>query len=164
MTAGSATAIKHLPTGRGRSFSIFGSILTFKDEPQGGAHNHLTFEHRELPNSSVPPHREPSHESWYVLEGTLEVDVEGAKYQLGSGDFLAIPPGTLHSLHNPGPGPMRVLTTVSPGDAHVRLFTAVGQPVDDGLPLPKEPAATDPRQLASVARECGIEFLPPGER
>src|SRR5438067_13347749 len=102
MTAGSATAIKHLPTGRGRSFAIFGSILTFKDEPQGGAHNHLTLEHREPPNITMPPHREPSHESWYVLEAPLEVAVEGTKYPSGSGDFRATPPETLHSLPTPG--------------------------------------------------------------
>jgi quercetin dioxygenase-like cupin family protein len=153
--------VRHVAAKDGRSFAIFGSIITFKDEPKDNGDAFLMFEHRERPESGVLAHREPNHESWYVLEGTLEVDVEGTRYRLGPGDFLSVPPGVVHALHNPGPGWMRVLTTVSPGASHARFFSAVGEPVEDLRNPPTQAVATSVERLMAAARECGIEFLPP---
>jgi quercetin dioxygenase-like cupin family protein len=164
MASVSSASIKQLSPSGGRSFAIFGSILTFKDEPENNGNAHLMFEHRERPNSSVGAHREPNHESWYVLEGTLEVEVEGKRHRLEAGDFMSIPPGTVHSLHNPGPAWFRVLTLVSPGAAHVRFFSTVGRAVADPSNPPDDLAVVDPQRLMAVARECGIEFMPRGDK
>ena len=156
-----STSVKHLPAGQGRAFALMGSTLSFKDEPEDNDQAPFTFEHRMPAVSGVPPHREPNHEAFYVLEGVLEVEADGIRYQLRPGDFLSLPPGVVHALQNPGPGWMRVLTAVSPGCGHVRFFSTAGAPIDDPLNPPETSAPADPDQIMAIARECGLEFLPP---
>jgi mannose-6-phosphate isomerase-like protein (cupin superfamily) len=151
--------VQHTPADQGRAVAIIGSVLTLKNQPVNDA-DPLVFEHRERPGGFVPPHREPNSESFYVLEGTLEVDVEGQRYELRPGDFLSLPSGVQHSLRNAGNDWMRVLTTVTPGAAHVRFFTTVGEPIAPGT-TPAEPAKTDVPRMVAVARDNGIEFAPP---
>ena len=153
--------VKHLPAGGGPAFSLMGSTLSFKDEPDDTGDAFFLFEHRMPPTLGVPPHTERNHEAFYVLEGTLEIEAQGERYRLGPGDFLSISPGVLHSLHNPGPGMMRTLTLTSPGSRHVRFFSALGEPIHDpsNPPPPGEPP--DFERVAAVARECGIEFIRP---
>jgi len=157
------SGVKHLPAGDGRAFALMGSTLTFKDEPQDNGGAMLAFEHRCPPGLGVPPHRERNHEAFYVLEGTLVVEVAGQPHELARGDFLHIPPGVAHSLHNPGPDPVRVLTIVSPGEGHARFFSTLGEPVGD--PSSPPPPGTPPafEHVQRIGAECGIEFLPPAQ-
>ena len=154
--------IRHLPAGTGRSFTVLGDIITFKTEPEDTQGALLVFENMLPPMMGVPPHREQASEAFYVLEGTLEVEADGQHYRLTPGDYLGLTPGVIHSLRNPGPGPMRVLTFVSPGSQHARFFAEVGRPLADGTTLPPAGGKPDVQRLVSVGRECGIEFLPPG--
>ncbi|HWJ22834.1 MAG TPA: cupin domain-containing protein [Gemmatimonadaceae bacterium] len=158
----STRSIRHLPSGTGRTFSVLGDSVTFKGEPDDDTPGApLLFEHMLPATLGVPPHTERNHEAFYVLDGTLVVESEGERYRLGAGDFLSIPPGVPHALHNPGPGPARVLTLVSPGSQHVRFFSAVGRPIEDPNAPPAPDAPPDIPRLLAVGRECGIEFLPP---
>jgi quercetin dioxygenase-like cupin family protein len=152
--------VKHLPAGSGRAFALMGSSLTFKDEPADNGDALMAFEHRCPPGQGVPPHTEQNHEAFYVLEGTLEVEADGERYRLGPGAFLSMRPGVIHSLHNPGPGAMRVLTIVAPGSQHERFFSTLGEPIDDPANPPSQPS--EPPQferVQQVAHECGMEFL-----
>jgi quercetin dioxygenase-like cupin family protein len=55
------------------------------------------------PGEVAPRHRHPGEEIIYVLEGTLEYEVEGKPpVTLKAGDVLFIPYGTVHSAKNPG--------------------------------------------------------------
>ena len=55
------------------------------------------------PGYSSPRHTHPGGEIIYVLEGTLEYEVEGkAPVTLKTGDVLFIPAGTVHSAKNVG--------------------------------------------------------------
>jgi quercetin dioxygenase-like cupin family protein len=57
------------------------------------------------PGASVPKHTHPGEEIIYVLEGSLEYQVEGkAPATLKAGDVLFIPAGTIHSAKNVGSG------------------------------------------------------------
>ncbi|HEU4628123.1 MAG TPA: cupin domain-containing protein [Gemmatimonadaceae bacterium] len=154
--------IRHLSAGAGRSFSLVGDAVTFKAEPGDAPDAPLLFEHTLPATLGVPPHRERNREAFYVLEGTLEVEAQGERYRLAPGDFLELPPGVPHALRNPGPGPVRVLTLVSPGHQHVRFFSTAGRPVDDPTHPPPLEGPPDVARLVAVGRECGIEFLPPG--
>ena len=109
----------------------------------------------------VPPHTERNHEAFYVLEGALEIEADGRQYRLEPGDFLALQPGVLHALHNPGPDWVRALMVTSPGSQHVRFFTTLGQPIDDPLEPPQPSGPPDFEELAAVARECGMDFHAP---
>lgn len=156
-----ATAAKYLAAGTGRAFALMGSVLTLKGEPDENGDALMLFEHRCPPGDGVPPHTEHNHEAFYGLDGVLEVETDGQRYRIEPGAFLSIPPGVVHSLHNPGPDWSRVLTLVSPGSQHARFFSTLGEPIDDPAhpPPPDESPAFE--RIQEVARGCGIDFLPP---
>ena len=57
------------------------------------------------PGGSFPKHIHPGEEIIYVLEGSLEYEVQGkAPVTLNAGDVLFIPAGTIHSAKNVGSG------------------------------------------------------------
>jgi mannose-6-phosphate isomerase-like protein (cupin superfamily) len=153
--------LNYLPAGSGRAFAHLGTSLVFKDEPDENGDALLLFECRMPAGNGVPPHHERNHESFYVLEGTLQIDADGERYELGPGDFLGIKPGTVHSLHNPGPGWLRALMITSPGSQHVRFFARLGEPLADPENPPQPDGPPDFDELVAVARECGMEFGQP---
>jgi quercetin dioxygenase-like cupin family protein len=64
------------------------------------------------PGVSFPKHRHPGEEIIYVLEGSLEYQVEGKPpVTLKAGDVLFIPAGTVHAAKNVGSGPGAELAT-----------------------------------------------------
>jgi quercetin dioxygenase-like cupin family protein len=160
-TGTTGTTVTHLPAGHGRSLAMLGDSLTFKAEPGAGGNTCLLFEHYLPAGLGVPPHTEANYEAFYVLEGTLDVEAGGERYRLGAGDFLGVPAGVAHGQHNPGPGAARSLTLISPGANHVRFFTTLGQPIVDPANPPAPSGPPDIAHLSAVARECGIQFLPP---
>jgi quercetin dioxygenase-like cupin family protein len=64
------------------------------------------------PGASFPKHKHPGEEIIYVLEGTLEYDVEGTgPVTLKAGDVLFVPKGAVHAARNVGTGPGAELAT-----------------------------------------------------
>jgi quercetin dioxygenase-like cupin family protein len=57
------------------------------------------------PGVAFPRHKHPGEEIIYVLEGSLEYEVEGKPpITLKAGDVLFIPAGTIHAAKNVGSG------------------------------------------------------------
>jgi quercetin dioxygenase-like cupin family protein len=57
-------------------------------------------------------HKHPGEEIIYVLEGTLEYDIDGRPPQtVSAGDALMVPPETAHAVKNVGGGPGAELAT-----------------------------------------------------
>jgi mannose-6-phosphate isomerase-like protein (cupin superfamily) len=52
---------------------------------------------------------------FYVLEGTLTMDVDGARRELGPGSFACVAPGIAHTFSNPSASPVRFLNFNTPG-------------------------------------------------
>ena len=64
------------------------------------------------PGVSFPKHTHPGEEIIYVLEGSLEYQVEGkAPVTLKTGDVLFIPARTIHAAKNVGSGNAAELAT-----------------------------------------------------
>jgi quercetin dioxygenase-like cupin family protein len=64
------------------------------------------------PGVSSPKHTHPGEEIIYVLEGSLEYQVEGKPpVTLKAGDVLFIPAGTVHAAKNVGSGNAAELAT-----------------------------------------------------
>ena len=67
------------------------------------------------------PYRTPAHqhpemdESFYVLEGTLALEIDGRSHRLPAGSFVHIPRGTVHAQGSADDRPVKLLTTLSPG-------------------------------------------------
>ncbi|HSD16273.1 MAG TPA: cupin domain-containing protein [Thermomonas sp.] len=68
-----------------------------------------------------PPYRTPAHvhpqmdESFYVLEGTLALEIDGRSQRLPAGSFVHIPRGTVHAQGSADDRPVRLLVTLAPG-------------------------------------------------
>lgn len=52
-------------------------------------------------------------EAWYVLEGTLHVQVGDQEVEAHAGSGVFVPRGTAHTYWNPGPGPVRYLLVMT---------------------------------------------------
>jgi len=52
-------------------------------------------------------------EAWYVVEGTLVVQVGNVEVQAGAGASVFVPRGTPHTYWNAGPGKLRYLLVMS---------------------------------------------------
>ncbi len=64
------------------------------------------------PGASFPAHRHPGEEIIYVLEGTLEYELEDqAPVTLVVGDVLFVPAGVFHAARNVGATPGSELAT-----------------------------------------------------
>ena len=64
------------------------------------------------PGVAFPRHRHPGEEIIYVIEGSLEYEVEGKPpITLKAGDVLFIPAGTIHAAKNVGRGNAAELAT-----------------------------------------------------
>ena len=56
------------------------------------------------PGYIAPRHTHPGEEIIYVLEGTLEYQIDGKPVTVKPGDVLFVPAGTVHSVKNIGSG------------------------------------------------------------
>jgi mannose-6-phosphate isomerase-like protein (cupin superfamily) len=66
------------------------------------------------PRLIAPPHVHHSDdEAWYVLEGTLRVQVGTEEVEARAGAGVYVPRGTPHTYWNPGPGPVRYLLVMT---------------------------------------------------
>lgn len=74
---------ERLPGWRGRYF----------DSPS------MTFAHYEFDaGSSIHEHSHPEEEVWQVIEGELEITIDGVTRRAGPGFAGIVPPNTLHSV------------------------------------------------------------------
>ena len=71
----------------------------------------------ELPGYKTPPHKHPGmDETFYVLEGTLELRLAGKTHRLAAGSYVHIPRDTPHAQGSADDKPVRLLVTLSPGE------------------------------------------------
>jgi mannose-6-phosphate isomerase-like protein (cupin superfamily) len=56
-------------------------------------------------------------ELYFVLDGTAEIEADGATFKLGERDALAVSPGVTHQVANTGFGPLTFLVIGSPNVA-----------------------------------------------
>lgn len=63
----------------------------------------------------APPHiHHEDDEAWYVLEGRLQVRVDGRDYLIPAGGAVIAPRGAAHAFCNPDPEPARYLMVMTP--------------------------------------------------
>jgi quercetin dioxygenase-like cupin family protein len=111
------------------------------------------FELSVPPGSNVPPPHSHSNneECVYVLEGTLRYCVGDTTRDLGPGDSMLTPKGTVHGFSNPFSALARALIVLSP-DIGAQYFLDVGSVVNTGAP-------PDKAALVSVMARYGL--VPP---
>jgi quercetin dioxygenase-like cupin family protein len=102
-------------------------------------------------------HIDPSHETFYVLEGELLFHVDGAEHRAQAGTTFAIPRGVPHAFIAVSET-VRFLVLNTPG-GHDRFFRAGGEPASS-RDLASAPAPDHERTMAA-ATSCGVRLLGP---
>jgi mannose-6-phosphate isomerase-like protein (cupin superfamily) len=89
------------------------------------AHRNSCIRNQSLAEATIPvgtqttAHYHPkSEEIYFVMQGSGEMMIDGSRRMIGPGDAVAIPPGAIHSLHNTGGEPIRILCCCAPGYEH----------------------------------------------
>ena len=103
-------------------------------------------------------HRED--ESFYLLEGTLTVQVGGNTVAASAGDVAFLPRGIAHSFRNTGDVTAKALVLITPAGLE-NFFAEVFDPAADRS-APPPPASREliARSLAAAPR-YGLVLLPP---
>jgi len=117
------------------------------------------FELTVPPGAHVPPPHSHSNneECVYVLEGVLRYTVDGVTRDLGPGDHMSTPRGSVHHFCNPADATAdaRALIVLTP-DIGEAFFREVGAIVDAGGP-------PDRSKIIAVMHRHGLELAAPPE-
>ncbi len=130
----SARAVIRMP-GRGKEVTLAGQPMAFLVTGEDSKHTCM-FDWTMPAGFSTGLHvHRVQEETFYVLEGECEWQVDGQLVSATPGTYLFLPPGVPHNIRNVGDKPARVLMTVSP-PGHERYFeelakvAALGGPPD----------------------------------
>ncbi len=124
------------------------------DGVESGAESGM-FELTVPPGSRVPPaHSHTDNEEIvYVLEGLLRYAVDDETRDLGPGESMRTPKGSVHSFSNPHDQTAKALIVLTP-DIGAQYFRDVAEVV--GRPGPPDPAG-----MAAVMARYGLVVAPP---
>jgi uncharacterized cupin superfamily protein len=113
------------------------------------------FELNVPPNSNVPPpHSHTNNEECvYVLDGVLRYSVDDVTRDLGPGDWMRTPRGSVHQFSNPHEATARALIVLTP-DIGAQYFRDVADVVNAGGP-------PDRTRLLGIMSEYGLVPAPP---
>jgi quercetin dioxygenase-like cupin family protein len=128
--------------------------LATSDET-GGAF--LLFEFRGEQGKVTPVHIHPaSDETFYMLDGSILLDLDGQRRELSTGGVVVIPRGVPHAFTVTSPE-ARFLTIQTPGTDE-SFYRLASEPALEG----SEPAAVDFDRVRQAALETGaIQILGP---
>jgi quercetin dioxygenase-like cupin family protein len=100
-------------------------------------------------------HRE--EESFYLLEGVLDITLGEKKVKATTGDFVQIPRGTIHAFLNAGSTTARMLLFFSPAGMD-KYFEEELEPVQDRSAIPKVTDVLIARMVGAGPKH-GMEFV-----
>ena len=99
--------------------------------------------------AGAPPHRHTlESETLLVREGSLVVEVEGDRRELGPGDAVHLRRGDLHAFVSDGGAIVDVIVVPAGLEAFFRAIC----PLDPGAPAP------DPAEVAAALERHGLDF------
>jgi len=93
--------------------------------PTGGTSKQSLAEAQLEPGQATERHYHgETEEIYFVLEGEAEMEVDGERSAIRSGDAVPIAPGAWHQIRNAGEGPLRILCCCAPPYRHEDTFFA----------------------------------------
>lgn len=108
------------------------------------------FELTVPPGANVPPPHRHSHneEFFYVVEGSIGYSVDGDARELGPGEWMSTPRGSVHAFRNTGTRTARALVVLTP-DIGAQYFHDVAAVINAGGP-------PDRAKLGAVMASYGL--------
>jgi quercetin dioxygenase-like cupin family protein len=147
----------------GLSLSVVGGTyrILISGKETGGTFSTI---HMLIPPGAGPgPHAHPAfQESFYVIEGEIEVKSEEGVYIATKGSFVNIPTGGIvHCFKNKSNAQAQLLCTVVPAGLE-EFFEEIGEPVSDGQVLSAPPMDRGAMEkLQAIAEKHGQKIFPP---
>ena len=130
---------------RGKSWNILGQRYL----PKASCASTFAFETNSEPGQHVPVHVHPAQDEFIlVLEGELELKLDGVWTKAKEGDLVRMPRGVPHGYFNKSDAPARALFWVSPAGRLEALFDALHD-LDD---IPR---------ILQLSADHEVNFLPP---
>lgn len=145
------------------SLSIVGDTyrVLIAGEQTGGAY--ASIDMLIPPQGGPGPHAHAGiQESFYVLEGEVEVKTPSETIIARKGDCVTIPRGgTVHCFKNKSDTTAHLICIVAPAGLD-RFFDEIGVPIAGGTFLPPPVMSPEEQQrLKSIAERYGQELFPP---
>ena len=105
------------------------------------------------PGTMVPPHIHPTQDEFvYMLEGRLDLLLDGEPTFAEAGDLIRLPRGIPHGLFSKADRPVKCLFWVSPARRLYDLFWRL-----------HHMGEADPAEIVAVSAAHEVDFLPPPE-
>jgi quercetin dioxygenase-like cupin family protein len=101
----------------------------------------------------VPPHRHPWGESYYVIDGSLDVQVGARHHVAATGAFVTIPPRAVHGFVVTSERATFLHVSIGPGAT--AMFTEYSEAVPDA------PGPDALPTVLEVGARHGLEFMVP---
>lgn len=143
----------------GESVWLVGDLITVKLPAESTDGVLSVVETKTPPGGGPPPHiHHNEDETFYVLEGTVEMLVGEQTIRADEGSSAHVAKGTLHTYKNIGTSPSKLLAVISPGGLE-KFFLEAGDSAANGAAPPEgEP---DVGRIVELGQEYGLEFPPP---
>jgi quercetin dioxygenase-like cupin family protein len=101
--------------GEGKILSVAGDPFLCKALGADTDNDWSLFEATVMPGSFVPDHRHDGfEESFYILEGELEMQMNGESMTVSKGHFIKVPKGAIHGYRNTSGHEAKYLTWTHP--------------------------------------------------
>lgn len=112
------------------------------------------------PGCGNPPHiHSREEETFYLLQGTLTVQIGAKTVTASPGDVVCLPRGVAHSFKNNGNVDVKALVVAVPGGLE-KFFEEAFYPANEYPEAPPMSEAFLGRILAAASK-CGLTILPP---
>lgn len=125
------------------------NILGQRYYPKADCESTFAFEANSLPGQFVPVHIHPTQDEFILLlEGQLELKLDGVWQTAKVGDLVRLPKGIPHGYFNKSDQPARALFWVSPARRLHDLFKVLHN-------------MSDVEAVIKASAEHEVDFLPP---
>lgn len=129
------------------SWNILGQTYVPKSLSADSFSWHATFP----PGTFVPPHIHPTQDEFvYMLEGRLDLVLDGQESFASPGDLVRLPRGVPHGLFNKSDATVKCLFWVAPTGRLYDLFWGI-----------HSMAQQNPAEVVALSARHEIDFLPP---
>jgi quercetin dioxygenase-like cupin family protein len=129
----------------GVSWNIMGQVYTPKQITDESFAWHAMFPEETF----VPPNVHPEQDEYiFVLDGRIDLLLDGAKNAATTGDLVRMPRGIPHAFYNNSGKPVSALFWAAPAGKLVELYRRIHN-------------VASPAEVVKIARDYGVFFGPP---
>jgi quercetin dioxygenase-like cupin family protein len=140
---------KLLAMNEGNSYQMLSHILTTKITGDDTDGEWAMFEMTDTAEHGAPLHSHPWHETFYILEGEMELQIGKRKALATAGALMHVPANTIHTFKVCSSS-VRVLVMVSPASAEA-FYQEIGEKI---TVLPP-----DPNLFQEVCSKYGVRIF-----